>query len=84
MLTGWSSERCHERAAAGPGIVMAGATGMVGGYALRCVIGHPAVGSVTAVGLYNRTSRTALRSRTRFPVRTQLRVDYPIAFARVL
>jgi uncharacterized protein YbjT (DUF2867 family) len=29
---------------------MAGATGMVGGYALRYVIDHPAVGSVTAVG----------------------------------
>jgi len=31
-------------------LVIVGATGMVGGYALRYAIGHPAVGSVTAVG----------------------------------
>jgi len=31
-------------------LVIVGATGMVGGYALRYAVGHPAVGSVTAVG----------------------------------
>ena len=31
-------------------LVIVGATGMVGGYALRYAIDHPAVGSVTAVG----------------------------------
>jgi uncharacterized protein YbjT (DUF2867 family) len=31
-------------------LVIVGATGMVGGYALRYALGHPAVGGVTAVG----------------------------------
>jgi uncharacterized protein YbjT (DUF2867 family) len=31
-------------------LVIVGATGMVGGYALRYAVGHPAVGPVTAVG----------------------------------
>lgn len=31
-------------------IVIVGATGMVGGYALRCGLDHPAVGSVTSIG----------------------------------
>lgn len=31
-------------------IVIAGATGMVGGYALRYALDHPAVGGVTAIG----------------------------------
>jgi uncharacterized protein YbjT (DUF2867 family) len=31
-------------------LVIAGASGMVGGYALRYAVDHPAVGSVTAVG----------------------------------
>jgi uncharacterized protein YbjT (DUF2867 family) len=31
-------------------LVIVGATGMVGGYALRCALDHPAVGTVTAVG----------------------------------
>src|ERR1700719_3716182 len=31
-------------------IVIVGATGMVGGYALRSPLGHPAVASVTAIG----------------------------------
>ncbi|MGA8503035.1 MAG: NAD(P)H-binding protein [Candidatus Sulfotelmatobacter sp.] len=31
-------------------LVIAGATGMVGGYALRCAIENPAVASVTAIG----------------------------------
>jgi uncharacterized protein YbjT (DUF2867 family) len=31
-------------------LVIVGATGMVGGYALRCALGHPAVGRVTAIG----------------------------------
>src|ERR1700740_3643114 len=31
-------------------IVIVGASGMVGGYALRYAIDHPAVGSVTAIG----------------------------------
>jgi uncharacterized protein YbjT (DUF2867 family) len=31
-------------------IVIVGATGMVGGYALRCALEHPAVASVTAIG----------------------------------
>jgi len=38
----------------GPGrarrLVIVGATGMVGGYALRCALDHPAVGLVTAIG----------------------------------
>jgi uncharacterized protein YbjT (DUF2867 family) len=31
-------------------LVIVGATGMVGGYALRCALDHPAVGRVTAIG----------------------------------
>jgi uncharacterized protein YbjT (DUF2867 family) len=31
-------------------LVIVGATGMVGGYALRYALGHPAVGRVTAIG----------------------------------
>ena len=31
-------------------LVMVGATGMVGGYALRYALDHPAVGRVTAIG----------------------------------
>ena len=31
-------------------LVILGATGMVGGYALRHALGHPAVGRVTAIG----------------------------------
>jgi uncharacterized protein YbjT (DUF2867 family) len=31
-------------------LVIIGATGMVGGYALRYALGHPAVGAVTAIG----------------------------------
>src|SRR5260370_33555567 len=31
-------------------VVIVGATGMVGGYALRCALGHPAVGNATAIG----------------------------------
>src|SRR5215831_16331715 len=31
-------------------VVIVGATGMVGGYALRCALDHPAVGRVTAIG----------------------------------
>ena len=31
-------------------LVIVGATGMVGGYALRCAVEHPAVGCVTAIG----------------------------------
>jgi len=31
-------------------LVVVGATGMVGGYALRCALDHPAVGRVTAFG----------------------------------
>jgi uncharacterized protein YbjT (DUF2867 family) len=31
-------------------LVIVGATGMVGGYALRCALDHPAVGAVTAIG----------------------------------
>lgn len=31
-------------------LVIVGATGMVGGYALRCALDHPAVGNVTAIG----------------------------------
>jgi uncharacterized protein YbjT (DUF2867 family) len=31
-------------------LVIVGATGMVGGYALRYALGHPAVGTVTAIG----------------------------------
>jgi uncharacterized protein YbjT (DUF2867 family) len=34
-------------------IVIVGATGMVGGYALRYLLEHPAVGSVTAIGRRN-------------------------------
>jgi hypothetical protein len=30
--------------------VIVGAAGMVGGYALRCALDHPAVGTVTAIG----------------------------------
>ena len=31
-------------------LVIVGATGMVGGYALRYALDHPAVGRVTAIG----------------------------------
>jgi uncharacterized protein YbjT (DUF2867 family) len=31
-------------------LVIAGATGMVGGYALRCALDHPGVGRVTSIG----------------------------------
>ena len=31
-------------------LVLVGATGMVGGYALRCALDHPGVGAVTAIG----------------------------------
>ena len=31
-------------------LVIVGATGMVGGYALRCALDHPAVGIATAIG----------------------------------
>jgi len=31
-------------------LVIVGATGMVGGYALRCALGHPEVGTATAIG----------------------------------
>jgi uncharacterized protein YbjT (DUF2867 family) len=31
-------------------LVLVGASGMVGGYALRCALRHPAVGGVTAIG----------------------------------
>ena len=31
-------------------LVIVGATGMVGGYALRCALDHPAVGAATAIG----------------------------------
>jgi uncharacterized protein YbjT (DUF2867 family) len=31
-------------------LVIVGATGMVGGYALRCALDHPAVGTVTVIG----------------------------------
>jgi hypothetical protein len=31
-------------------LVTVGATGMVGGYALRYALGHPAVGRITAIG----------------------------------
>jgi uncharacterized protein YbjT (DUF2867 family) len=31
-------------------LVIVGATGMVGGYALRCALDHPAVGTATAIG----------------------------------
>jgi uncharacterized protein YbjT (DUF2867 family) len=34
-------------------LVIVGATGMVGGYALRCALDHPAVGRVTAIGRRN-------------------------------
>ena len=37
-------------ASAGKRLVIVGATGMVGGYALRFALGHAAVGGVTAVG----------------------------------
>jgi putative NADH-flavin reductase len=32
-------------------LVIVGATGMVGGYALRCALEHAVVGTVTAIGL---------------------------------
>src|SRR6267143_625304 len=31
-------------------VVTVGATGMVGGYALRCALDHPSVGVVTVIG----------------------------------
>jgi len=31
-------------------VVIVGATGMVGGYALRCALAHPTIGQVTAIG----------------------------------
>jgi len=34
----------------GKRLVIVGATGMVGGYALRYAVDHPAVGAVTAIG----------------------------------
>ena len=34
-------------------LVIVGATGMVGGYALRCALQHPIIGSVTAIGRRN-------------------------------
>ena len=37
-------------AAAGRNLVIVGASGMVGGYALRCALDHPAVECVTAIG----------------------------------
>jgi len=37
-------------ASAGKRLVIVGATGMVGGYALRFALGHAAVGGVTAIG----------------------------------
>ena len=55
-------------------VVIVGASGMVGGYALRYAIDHPAVGSVTPIGRKKLgTKHAELRSIT---------VDYPIEFAR--
>jgi putative NADH-flavin reductase len=34
-------------------LVIVGATGMVGGYALRYALDHPAIGPVTAIGRRN-------------------------------
>ena len=39
-------------------LVIVGATGMVGGEALRYALGHPAIGATTAVGRSPRASRT--------------------------
>ena len=54
-------------------LVIVGASGMVGGYALRYALGHPAVGRVTAYT--GGVSDAALRTIT---------VDYAVEFARVL
>jgi len=39
-------------------LVIVGATGMVGGYALRYAIERPAIGEVTAIGRRGSVSRT--------------------------
>jgi hypothetical protein len=51
MSTGWRSEHCHEHFGGGPDTAChLGATGMVGGYALRYALDHPVVGPVTEEG----------------------------------
>jgi N-acetyl-gamma-glutamylphosphate reductase len=70
--------------AAGQNLVIVGASGMVGGYALRYALDHPAVERVTAIGrktlgishpklmdVLHETSRTAPHSRRRSRVRTR-------------
>jgi N-acetyl-gamma-glutamylphosphate reductase len=67
-----------------PRLVIVGATGMAGGYALRYALNHPAVGCMTAIGrgklgishpklaeVCIETLRTAPLSREHFRVRTQ-------------
>jgi len=49
-------------------LVVVGATGMVGGYALRCALDHPAVGRVTASAAGSLASRT--QSWQRFCIET--------------
>jgi len=39
-------------------LVIVGATGMVGGYALRYALDHPGVGRVTVIGAGSSVSRT--------------------------
>jgi N-acetyl-gamma-glutamylphosphate reductase len=45
-----ASGASHAPAVGQQRVVIVGATGMVGGYALRYALDHPAVGTVTAVG----------------------------------
>ena len=44
--------------AAGQKLVIVGASGMVGGYALRYALDHPVVERVTAIGRRNSASHT--------------------------
>jgi hypothetical protein len=62
-------------------LVLVGATGMVGGYALRCALENPLVATVTAIGRrklkevlhgdFMETSRTVPHLRKRSRVRMQ-------------
>lgn len=46
----WTNAPRHDKNRAAEALVIVGATGMVGGYALRHALDHPAVGGVTAIG----------------------------------
>ena len=61
-------------------LVIVGATGMVGGYALRYALGHPAVGRVVAIGRKTiGISHSKLKCKRRSNYPSLKRPDNPVA-----